>query len=85
MEFQVITVPEYVWGSIAGIWVAVTAFFGVSWFRDLSNRVRSLEATLQIQTARISELEKTRERLVKRLDKYGIEEYSDPIDDEPHP
>lgn len=85
MEQQVI-LPDVVWGTLAGIWVAVTAFFGISWFRDLSARVRHLEdqtAKQEIRIAeqdvRIAELKIERAKLRARLEKYGIDEESEPL------
>lgn len=79
-------IPDAVWGILAGIWVAVTAFFGISWFRDLSARVRHLEETTQKQEEkiaeqdlRISELKLERAKLRARLEKYGIDEESEPL------
>lgn len=79
-------IPDAVWGILAGIWVAVTAFFGISWFRDLSARVRHLEETTQKQEERIAEqdlriaeLKLERAKLRARLEKYGIDEESEPL------
>lgn len=73
------TVPGAVWGVLAGVWVSVTAFFGISWFRDLSARVRHLEETTSKQEVKISELKTERARLRARLTKYGIDEESEPL------
>lgn len=78
MEQQVI-LPDVVWGTLAGVWVAVTAFFGISWFRDLSERVRHLEDQTAKQEEKISELKSERAKLRARLNKYGIDEESEPL------
>lgn len=69
--------PDYVWGALAGVWVAVTAFFGISWFRDLSARVRVLEELTIHQAEQIAELKQERNKLRDRLVKYGIDEDSE--------
>lgn len=74
--------PDAVYGALAGVWVAVTAFFGISWFKDLSARVRHLEDVIVAQEAKITELKETRNRLRERLHRYGIEEDSDGALDE---
>ena len=73
--------PDAVYGALAGVWVGVTSFFGISWFRDLSARVQVLEEMTILQAQQIEELKTERDHLRGRLKKYGIEEDSEPIDD----
>jgi cell division protein FtsB len=79
---DILSVPDGVFHALAGVWVAVTAFFGISWFKDLSARVRSLEAITVSQEEKIHALKTQRNKLKDRLNKYGIEEDSEGALDE---
>lgn len=69
--------PDAVYGVLAGVWVGVTSFFGISWFRDLSARVQVLEEMTILQAQQIEELKTERDHLRGRLKKYGIDEDSE--------
>ena len=75
--------PAYIWGLMAGIFAATMAAFGLSWFRDLSDRVRHLEEitiaqqkTIGQQSTLIQALTTSRDKLRMRMQKHGLEEDS---------
>jgi cell division protein FtsB len=78
----ILSVPDGVFHALAGVWVAVTAFFGISWFKDLSARVRQLEAVTVSQEEKIHSLKTQRNHLRDRLHKHGIDEDSEGTLDE---
>jgi DNA-binding NtrC family response regulator len=75
--------PAYVWGLMAGVFATTMAVFGLTWFRDLSARVRHLEeitiqqqVTIGQQSTLIQALTTSRDKLRSRMQKHGLEEES---------